>query len=303
MLRNMEKKRRVIHCDRKTAPDLAGATLQEALSESLKLRPTIEDTRMDLQDGVAEIRHRRHSADGLYLDIAKWTPRESVSTVPHPVPPPSDADLASEPPGSTWDYLDGAGMVLISGDHCLVMPSGLPHPTIIRYLSGLLDISLQVTPLTDSDTATALHEQGVKRIRLNLGQYAETSRELEHRRPRTIVQRLTSDMWEALITNEATRQEIAEAANVSARLMISIDGRRRGLTHETLRPLVTDVIEEDHEDIEIETGTGQRIRLGKLVLKKPVLVVADGKTVHYNDAWESMREFLGELRTRGALEE
>ena len=29
----MEKKRRVIHCDRKTEPDLAGATLQEALSE------------------------------------------------------------------------------------------------------------------------------------------------------------------------------------------------------------------------------------------------------------------------------
>ena len=183
------------------------------------------------------------------------------------------------------------------------MPSGLPHPTIIRYLSSLLDTSLLVTPLTDSDTATALHEQGVKQIRLNLGQYAETSREFERRRPRTIVQRLTSDMWEALITNEATRREIADAANVSARLMISIDGRRRGLTHETLRPLVTDVIAEDHEDIEIETGTGQRIRLGKLVLKKPVLVVADGKTVHYNDAWESMREFLGELRTRGALEE
>lgn len=297
-------KNRIIYCERNVSAPQGGLTLQQALARALRLRPTVEDTRMPLRAGQAEIRHRDERAGLLYIHIAAWTENEPMSTVPHPSPPPTNADLDEELPGSDWDFLDGDGMVLVAGDHCLIMPSGLHKGTIVRYLSNLLSANgliraLSLVPLTRTDRAKVLREKGIKRIRLNLGQYAETARTFDA--PQTIVQQVTSRIWESLITDPADLRAIAEAQNVTARLVISIDRRRQGLTHETFEPLASTIMDEDAGDIEIETPDGQKIRSGELILKEPADVLSYGKTIHHNDAWEVMTEFLARLERTGAL--
>ena len=133
----MPTKKRTIYYERAVWPGNMGPTLQRALSDCLAARPNITDTRLPLRDGEAEVRHRREDRQGLYLHVAAWTDRESMSTVPHPSPAPPNADLDEQPPGRDWNYLDGDGMVLISGDHCLTMPSGLHKSSIAQYLHTL----------------------------------------------------------------------------------------------------------------------------------------------------------------------
>ena len=83
------------------------------------------------------MRHRTSRPQDLLLHIAAWTDDESMSTVPH-VPTGSHADLSSVPPGTDWGYLDGDGMVLVSGDDYLSMSSGLHPKAIEQYIRNLL---------------------------------------------------------------------------------------------------------------------------------------------------------------------
>ena len=251
----------------------------------------------------------------VYLHVAAWTDGEPVSIVPHGVAGDA-ADLDERVPDDTWDYLDGDGMVLVSGDHCLLMPSGL-HPRALElYLRSLLqhgrDVRGAAIPnnmdrfellaVADAEVALQINREGVKKIDLNVSQYLETARELEEHRL-TITQRIGRAILENLVADEEKRRQIEEADNVKARLVISCDTRRAGLEPGDLAPIATDIAEEDEDHIEIYTGTGQRIRHGQLVLKKPVDVTSFAKTVHHEEAWSEMARYLDELREGGNLEE
>ncbi len=99
----------------------------------------------------------------------------------------------------------------------------------------------------------------------------------------------------------ATRQKIEEAENVNAKLMISLDSRRPGLESEEFTAIVRDIAEDDDEDVSLETYSGQRIRRGELLLRQAVDVEIDGKTVHFNDAWDRMTEYYEQLTRQGFL--
>ena len=112
-------------------------TLQQILDRCLKGLPNVEDTQIDLRDGLAEIRHRHLTNVQCYLHIAAWTDREEASTVPHKRNA-ANSDLSSQAPGKDYDFLDGDGMMLISKNHCLLMPSGLHPKSMEQYVRNLI---------------------------------------------------------------------------------------------------------------------------------------------------------------------
>ncbi len=116
----------------------------------------------------------------------------------------------------------------------------------------------------------------------------------EHRL--TVTQRIGRAIPENPVADEEKRQQIEEAENVQACLVIICDTRRAGLEPDDLAPVASDIANEDEDHLEIYTGTGQRIRRGQLVLKKPVDVTAFAKTVHHMEAWTEMERYLEELR-------
>lgn len=297
------------------APSL---TLQKALSICLRKLKTVIDTRLPLTTGQADVRHRRVKKDAVYLHVAAWTPHESTSTVPHVKDESANEDLASEPAGDHWDYLDGDGMVLISGNHCLITPSGMRVQSIERYLRSLIEHAREkgadlpedmdkfgLVPIANNVVAEQIRQGGAKKIDINVGQYLETAREGTELVSETIFHKLSRQVLELILENDEDRQKIAEAENVNARLSIRLDTRRRGLTPSDLVPLVEalDNDSEDEDDYVIETESGERIKKGRLILSKVVSIEAFEKTVHHNAAWELMRDYFNELDERGALEE
>lgn len=309
-------KRRTISYSRAHWLNPPKVSLEEALRRCLKSCRYVGDTRIPLRGMEAEIRHRQLKRRGTVgLHIAAWTKGESASIVPHGANG-SAADLDESAPDDTWDFLDGDGMVLVSGDHCLLMPSGLHPKALELYLRNLLqhgrklrgraipkDIeSFELLAVADADVAKQINREGVKKIDLNVSQYLETSRELERHR-HTALQRMGRAIVETLIADEERRQQIEEADNVKARLVISCDTRRAGLRPDDLALVATDLVAEDEDCLEIYTGTGKRIRRGQLVLKKPVEIAAFAKTVDHKEAWTEMERYLYELRDGGNLEE
>ena len=224
--------------------------------------------------------------------------------------------MSSQPPGRDWDYLDGDGMALISQNHCLLMPSGLRLKLMEGYIWSLLRHGrarnapipkemdhFQLIPTANREVVQRAYKQGVKKISLNVGQYMETAREWEESQRKIILEHLGINILKALFTKEEDRLRIERAANVSAQLVIKLDTRRRGLSPEGLVPLAREIAEESEDDVVIETGKGQRIQRGDLVMTKKVNVKAFAKTVDHIDAWHIMMEYFQDLKDSGVLEE
>ena len=295
----------------------ATMTLQQALDACLNILPKSDDTRLGLGEGSAEIRHRDSNSQRLCIHVAAWTDGEEVSTVPH-VTSGIEADLAVQPPGEQWDYLDGDGMMLVSENHCLLLPSGLHPKSVERYIRKLLvhgrekgakipeDMEkFQLVEIINDKVAQQIQKEGVKKIDLNVGQYMETARRRMEDRQETIIEKIGRSILETLVTKDEDRRRLQEAENVQAKLVISLDGRRSGMTAEELAPIVEDIEAEleNKDDIDIVTGSGQRIKRGHLVLTKQINIGTFGKTVHHQDTWDEMEEYLIELKRKGALDE
>ena len=290
-------------------------SLEEALKRALRAMPHSADTQLPLRDMHAEVRHRDLAPRWVQLHVAAWTDGGSASIVPH-ARPGAEADLDELVPEEDWDYLDGDGMILVSDMHCLLMPSGLHPKSIERYMQLLLaharyaygaDIpehieSFELVPVANDNVVRQIRREGVKKFHLNLGQYLETAR-AGHDEHMTIVERLGRGIFESLLTREEDRRKIEEADNVQAKLVITCDGRRAGIEPDDLTPIARAIADESGDDIFIETGTGQQIKRGQVVLKKPVDVAIFAKTVHHRDAWDRMAMYFDELREGGMLEE
>ena len=206
--------------------------------------------------------------------------------------------------------------MLVSGNDCLLMPNGLHPKSIENIVLKLLEVAqqkgadlpdgakaFQLLPIADKNMIQRVREEGVKKIHLNVGQYLETARDHEESYRMTIGRCIGRHLLEALFIKDEDRRQIEAADNVSARVVISLDGRRAGLQPEKLIPLANDLAFEDEEHLEIETKTGQRIKGENLVLKKGVKVRAFAKTVAHEHAWDEMREYWSYLAELKALEE
>ena len=291
--------------------------LQEVLDGCLSSMPNVRDTCIPFRDGHAEIRHRRRAHNKLFLHIACWTDGQPVSVVPHLDDSP-DADLSRQYPADGSDYLDGDGMVLVRGNHCMLMPSGMHAKGVERYLRDCVEHVMSTNaslhrdgaefvlrPIADPAAVRRILEQGgAKRVGLNISRYMRSAMYDERRtRNNTVMGSLGSSVLDALFLSDHLRHQIEEAENVTAKLMISLDGRRSGLKPEELMNVARRASEDDaDDDVYIETQNGQRIVRGDLVLRKPIKIEYFGKTVGHGKAWHEMADYFDELSYSGVLD-
>ena len=239
-----------------------------------------------------------------------------ASTVPNAAIDPPDADLATEPPGVDWDYLGGDGMMMVSGNHCLVVPSGITQQSMEGYIKNLFRLSrgqdanlpewaenFSLVPIANDEAMQLLFDQGVTKISLDFGQYLETARNREEaRQGRNIFQRLGLDVLMNLVERDEDRRQIEEAENVNARLIISLNRNRRGIQTETFTAIAQDVADESPDDVVFETATGQQFKRGDLIIKRPVELPPYGQTVDHIRSWDAMAAYFEELQQTGILE-
>lgn len=297
-------------------PEWRGLPLSEALAVCLRQLPASANTELDFRLGRAAIRHRRMQNGRIFVHVASWNPGQMASTVPNAAIDPPNADLSTEPPGADWDYLGGDGMMMVSGNHCLVLPSGITQQSMERYIKNLFGIArkqnanlpewaenFSLVTIANDEAVQLLFDQGVTKISLDFGQYLETSRNREDaRQGRNILQRLGLDVLMNLVERDEDRRQIEEAENVSARLIISLNRNRRGIQTETFTAIAQDVAEESPDDIEFVTTTGQRFKRGDLIIKRSVDLPPYGQTVDHSHSWDEMAGYFEDLQQTGILE-
>lgn len=166
------------------------------------------------------------------------------------------------------------------------------------------DCMFSLLPIADPKAVQKVYDEGgVKEVDLNLGRYLSTSR-ADDREQETLLERIGRGTLLDLVGEGETRRRIEEAENVNAKLVISLNSRRSGLKSEEFTEIAKSIADDSEEDdVEIVTARGERIKKGRLALKKTVQVDSDAKTVNYNHAWEKMAEYFKELNQAGYLDQ
>lgn len=286
-------------------------SLGEVLWKSLKSLKE-ENPELPVRDSTAVLFNIAlgRNRDSLSLHVAFYHHRESASTVPHQL---ASKELGQNKPGKNWDYLDGEGMIYISGNDYFVLPNQISKGMLLQFVRNLIDHSNEETgdilpedftlkAVANKEVISKIIDVGIKKINLDVIQYSATSKDTKNQRI-TLLNSIKEQVL-SIIGYDKGPEQILNEENMHVQLIISMDGRKKGnLTYESMKHVANDFIEEDDQGISLETKDGVKINKGKLSLRKKVSIKRTAKSISHADAWEQQKAYYKELKYSGALDE
>jgi hypothetical protein len=106
--------------------------------------------------------------------------------------------------------------------------------------------------------------------------------------------------------NDQSLQEIQEAENLTVRLEISFDARKKGgeVGRKRIEKTADKLIADDEEQgFKIVTGSGKTLSATQIRVSEKTVLPAHGKSVIRTAAWSKLSEYLQELKASGILEQ
>lgn len=287
--------------------------LETVLRSLLQAFPSVGASAVHRGDGsIVEIRHRR-AVEGqpVLLHCAMHEPGAEGSVVPRTNTEQQMAPLQtiSAPEGS--EFLGGALIALVSGNHCLICAHTLTIAAL-RYFLQQLVIRRGLPPqaqrfdfdaVANRDKLNEIIKSGVSEVGLltTLDEF-----EAGDQAP-TLVERAKAQMAETFATlfgQDYTIDDLLgqDLANLNARLTIKFDKRKHGfIDQEAFDEAARHIIEEEDPGIYIKLRSGSRIDHQNIKLSKKVNIDSHGSTIDYAQAWVKLEEYYSELIAAGYI--
>lgn len=248
--------------------------------------------------------------DVLLMQLAKYEPDGQANTVTKPSAVQQESDVETEDPPELKDWIDGDLFVLVCGNHILTCASNTRDTSATKFISAVLSHDgntvgnhIHFDRVGAADKLRLLRREGVKKIELGANLYEATMDWYESEVKSKIFGRLSEAIADCF-ANDDELSEIAEDENITARVVLNFDGRKRGgdLGLERMEQLASNLIRDEGDtDYVIITREDKRITFDEIQLKKSIHVTKHGKTVDRTDAWSKMKLYFEELDRDGLL--
>jgi hypothetical protein len=288
--------------------------LEEYLAEAHTKLPNIAKRRVVIP-GHPVLECRRHQTQaslGVLLHIAAYTPGEHASVVPM-TSGTQTADIATTPPPDKCEFMDGDIMALVAGNHVLLCSSNLHEKKAERYMVEIIEAAkidanaskFGLCKKADVDKVRLIQSQGVRSINLNATLFDATLDQIERTTVRKKISGKLMDEIKALVFEDKDAEQLEQAENLSAQVILKYDSRRKGcsLGRQSIESLANQMIEDGDEGFTIETLSGETIKGGDITLRKTVSIAKHGKSVFCSEAWRALEQYYYELRDGGLLEQ
>lgn len=288
-------------------------TLEEMLAAAHRKFTTIDQRRAAYEGGFTlEVRHAaKKRGIGTLLHLAAYTHEEPATIVPR-VTGTDSAPVAIVPPPRNADFMDGDLMALIAGNDVILCGNRLSDRNLERYCARMFDLSgfppaagmFRLEPVADTDALQVLENQGVKEIKLSVSAFdASVSRAQR----KSLRRRIGADVWDEFLSffgKDADLESIRQHENVSADVVFKFDRRKKGgeLAAEHMEQFARSLVDEEEEGFKIRTFEGTVLGASSLSLQKKVSLVAYGKSVARESAFEALQAYYGELKDAGLLD-
>ncbi len=252
---------------------------------------------------------------GLCLHVASYVPDQSTSLVPIPSSATS-GNTSQEPPPAGENFLEGDIFLLVKGDDIVLCPSGARESVAISYINQVLRAAgeddlvtrFTVEAVANIDQIKVLQKEGVKKISLNSSLYEATMEYTERTTTkRTLLNGMAADVL-ALFAEDKNLElrEVSAAENLTVKLEISFDSRRKGgkRGQERLEAVAARMLADgEHDGFSILTGGDKMLTANEVRINKKVSLPAYGNSVSRTGAWTALAEYLDELKDSGTLQQ
>lgn len=246
------------------------------------------------------------------MHIAAYTPGEHASVVPR-LRGVRVGEIGTAPPPENCEFMDGDIMVLVAGNHVLLCATNLHEKRAERYMSGIIEAAgldrmasnFCLGRKANVDKIKLIQAQGVKAVNLNVDLFDAT---LDHVERNTIKKRVGGalmDEIKAFIFKDKTQEEIGNAENLSAKITVTYDSRKKGggLGRQGVHDLASQMLADEEESFSIVTKLGEKINGSEISLRKTVSLPKHAKSVYCSDAWRELETYFYELKAGGLLEQ
>lgn len=248
--------------------------------------------------------------DVLLMHLAQYEPDGQANTVFKPSALQHESDVETEAPPAQKDWVDGDLFALVCGNHLLTCASNVRDTSVSKFISAVLnhdgnDIGnyIYFDRIAAADKLRLLKREGVKKIELGASLYEATLDWYQSDVKKNVLGQLSEAITACFAADEELG-DIAADENISARVVLNFDSRKKGgeLGLERMEQLASGLIrDEKHSDYVIVTMEGKRITLDEIQLKKSIHAAKHGKTVDKIDTWSKMKLYFEELDRDGLL--
>lgn len=251
---------------------------------------------------------------GFFCHVASYIPGQQTSLIPAPSAVKENDPLPQSPP-IKHNFMEGDIFFLVNGDHIVLCPSGVRETIAVTYISNILQNSVNegmvprysIEPIADINKIKLLHQEGVKSIVMDSSLYDAS---LQYMERKTFKETLLAKMAKEFLAlfsadNDKELREIDKKENLTVRLEISYDSRKKGgaIGKKRIESAANKLINDEDDGFSIITGTGKRITSDEVRLSEKEQIKIHGKSISRADAWGKLDEYLHSLKTMGMLEQ
>ncbi len=310
-----KEKQRTIFYRRVAWRNATKTTLEKHLKQAHNNLLTTHDRTFPYADGEIQGLIVEPRESGLFFHLAMYTPHQPTSVVPFPSTAKSK-DTSPEPPPDKHHYMEGDIFFIVSGDHIVLCPSGARESVAISYINHSLrkagkekliaDFSIE--PVAKIDKVKLLQQEGVKKVSLNASLYEAS---VEYTERKTTKMNLLNGVAEDIIAlfakdENPDLQNIGDMENLSVKLEISFDSRKKGgeMGRERLDRTANMLISDDEDQgFTIITGNGKKLTADEIRISDKVKLSPYGNSVFRSDVRDALEQYLSDLNDSGMLEQ
>jgi hypothetical protein len=257
----------------------------------------------------------RFGQEGLLIHIAYYTPDQPASLVPVPSPTKSVLNTAAKDPPDGHNFMEGDLFLLIKDNDVILCPSNLREGAALSYIFWMLqngaslDTELNrytISAVANLDAVQLIQSEGVRELSLGASLYTATLA-YEKRRSSGFDRVESLKNLAFAFLGEEDSLSLAERkkfANLSARITLSFDSRRKGgeVSGEEITKSALDLVQfRMDEDLSIKTRKGTAISRDNIRVSRKTYLSCSGNSVSKLDAWRVMIDYMKDLRSRGML--
>ena len=253
--------------------------------------------------------------EGLFFHLALYTPHQPTSLVPFPSKAKSKETTPKSPPDE-HNYMDGDIFFIVSKNHIVLCPSGARESVAISYINhalrkGGMDnliTKFSIEPVAQIDKVKLIQQEGVKKVALNASLYEAS---VEYSERKTTKMNILNGVAEEILAlfakdNNLELQNIGDMENLSVKLEISFDSRKKGgeLGRQRLDKTASMLINDDEDQgFSIITGSGKKLTADEIRISDKFKLSPHGNSVFRADAKEALITYLADLKESGMLEQ
>lgn len=264
-------------------------------------------------ENVMELEHRElRPGAPVFLHCATYAPGKPGGLVRHVSSETQIGELSSTPPPDGHDFLKGACVALVSGDHAIFCGDNTKAEALRYYLHELAKGKRRPDSETQYDFAAVANKEilkkvqsvGVKSIGIDatLDEYDPGGQLFE-----TLSGNLKNDILNALRGLWEKDEKFADLRdadyhNVNAKIVITLDKRHaRGISQASFDDVAQQALDSQEPGFFIKTRDDSTFTYNSIKLGKTVDLPTQHESLDYQEAWSAMEIYFDELTSRGYI--